>query len=98
MFQSLISNPVTRAYIAAAIRHALTYGGGILSTYLLSKGASSGDVSNLVEGLIGAGMAVTSIAFSMMDVKKVDSKVSAAIALAPQSPPEVVQALKDGHF
>lgn len=95
---NFLSNPTVRSYILAAVRHAVTYGGGLLSAYLLKKGASTSDAASLVQGLTGIVLAGVSITFSIMDVNGVDKKINAAIKLAPDSPPATIAALKQGHF
>lgn len=88
---SLLKNPLVRAYGLAILRHCLTAAGVLV----VSKGYLD---NSHVQEYIGSVMTVASVLLSQYDVKQVDNKVNAAIALAPQSAPEVIQALKNGKF
>ena len=91
LFQTLISNPYIRAQILSDVRAAAMALGGILVAH------GVGDAST-AQALAGLFVALVSWYFSTMDVKGVDAKINAAIKAAPDSPPEVINALKNGKF
>lgn len=90
-FQSLIASPMVQAYALATLRHLATAGGAALVAHGI------GDAST-TQALVGLAMALASWWFSQRDVTGVNKKVTAALALAPDSPAETVAALKAGRF
>ena len=106
IFQNIIRNPLVRAQVLAQGRHVVTYIagliGGAIGTLLIAHGVDS-------KTALSVGVAVTGIVVSLgswamsaffvhQDVKGVDAKMNAAIALAPQTPQETIAALKAGKF
>jgi len=100
ILRSLISNPLIRAQLAALLRHFLTMGGLALIAWLNSKGFNIGstDSATLVGDLVGAGMVMAGVVAAQLDVRKVDAKISAALAAPPDTPKTVIDSLKLGSF
>jgi hypothetical protein len=98
LFQSLIKSPVIRAQILATLRHLCTLGAGALGTWLLAHGADQSMEVSITQALVSAVMGLAAFGFAALDVHKVDAKVNAAIALAPNSPAETIAALKAGKI
>ena len=102
----IFSNPLVRAQVLAQGRHVITYVAGLIGGAVgalliahdvdtktaLSVGAA---VTGIVVSLGGWAM---SAFFVHQDVKGVDAKINAAIALSPQTPQETIAALKSGKF
>lgn len=91
LLRILISNPMTRAFVLASLRHAATAAGAALVAHGI------GDAST-TQALVGLVIALASWWLSQQDVKRVDAKITAAVALAPDSPTETINALKQGKF
>ena len=106
IFQSLIRNPLVRAEVRTQGLHVITYVagliGGAVGTLLIAHGVDSKtalSVSVAVTGIVvSLGGWAMSAFFVHQDVKGVDAKMNAAIALAPQTPQETIAALKAGKF
>lgn len=91
--KDLWANPLIRAQILAGVRHLVT----IVGTALIAHGYLKGDGSTaLIEQAAGFAVAIVSFYFSQTDVKKVDAKMTKAIAMSPQSPTDAVNALRQG--
>ena len=91
IFRNLIKNPFVRARILACLRGLVMAAGA----YLASKGF--GDAST-TQAAVGLAMAVAGWYFQDQDVKGVNKKIDAAIALAPKTPQATINALKQGNF
>ena len=98
IFQNLIRNPLVRAQVLAQVRNLLGAATGALALWLSAHVTDMGTAKLIAGAVLNIGMALATAYFSHQDVKGVDAKINAAIALAPQTPQETIVALKDGKF
>ena len=96
IFRGLISNPTTRAYVLAAVRHLLTLGGGALVALLNAHGLNigTGDAATMTGDLVGIGMILAGQMLAAYDVSGVKAKMVAAIAAPPDTPVAAIDSLK----
>lgn len=83
--------------------------GTLIAGWLIKRGVGNADAASLAEGIGALVVPAVSVAFSMLDVKKVDAQVKGTAAAAaqalsdahaqgPQSFDATVTALKTGTF
>ncbi len=94
----LLGSGTVRAYILAGLRHAATGLGLSLTAWLVAHNADPTQASALSAELVGVVVAGVSVYFSMQDVKSVDKKIEVAIAAAPDTPKEAIDALAAGKM
>lgn len=82
MLNWLIQNPLVKSYVLAAARHGATFVSGLLLAWLVKHGVGQTDASTAAQDIGGLILVGVSIAFSMLDVKKVDNQVATTAAQA----------------